>query len=180
MTPKIDDDFYDNWQVKETDNAHFKINGNLLIKEFKKERHYLNEEWFYYYSLYCQTFPYAVTVHECSTKHLVMDYIREPLLSNIFYQKMPGSSIQITKALLYNVQKNIFEIIASFYDFALRIDKGFWHDDLHPGNLVLSNPLKLIDPEAFKLDQSIRLNTDDILRLLVMKSHIAKQQNELQ
>ena len=30
-------------EIKETDNAHFKINGNLLIKAFKKDRHYLNE-----------------------------------------------------------------------------------------------------------------------------------------
>ena len=165
-------------EIKETDNAHFKINGNLLIKEFKKERHYLNEEWFYYYSLYCQTFPYAVTVHECSTKHLVMDYIREPTLSKMFHEKIPGSSMQECKVLLYNVQKNIYEIIASFYDFALRIDKGFWHNDLHPANLVLSNPLKLIDPDAFKLDQSLRLSTDDVLRLIVMKSHINKHINK--
>ena len=166
-------------EIKETKNAYFKVDGNLLTKEFKKgrERPYLNDEWFYYYSYYCDTYPYAVTVHEYSTKHLVMDYIPEPTLDKMFDQKIPNSSAQECKTLLYNVQKNIYEIIASFYDFALHIDKGFWHNDLRPGNIVVSNPLKLIDPDAFKLGEFVELQTDDILTLIVMKSYIGKHIN---
>ena len=164
-------------EIKETDNAYFKIDGNLLIKEFKEERSYVNDEWFHYYTLYCKTFPYAVTVHEYSTKHLVMDYIREPTLNFVIQDKIVGCSMQECGTLVNNIQKNIHEIIASFYEFALHINKGFWHSDLRPNNIIVSNPLKMIDPDAFKLDQSVRLSTDDILTLIVMKSHINKHIN---
>ena len=165
-------------EIKESFYAYFKINGNLLTKEFKEEQLHLNEEWFYYYNQYQIMFPYTVKIHEYSTKHLVMDYINEPTLNNIFENKIVGSSIQETKTIINNVHKNVHEIIASFYEFALHVNKGFWHTDLNSTNIILSDPMKLIDPNSFKLDEFVRLNTDDILMVIIQKSYLNKHINE--
>ena len=163
-------------EIKETIESYFKKDGSRLIKEFKTEKNHLNEEWYHYYNLYCASFPYAVTVYEYSTQHLVMDYIEKPTLNNIIYEKIVDNNGKNIGKTINKVQRDIHLILASFYEFAIMY-KPFWHDDLKSTNILLDDPLILIDPEAFKMDDIVRLNTDSVLELILTKSYINRHIN---